>query len=138
LGGTSGLHVGKEPLASFEPGTLQGAELHVEHVGSLFVGEAEEVLEFDDGTPVGVFGGELGEEVVDGEGGVEVGRGGGEEVVEAFEWDGGGAWACAGVIDEVAAHSSTGNSEKVGSIPPIAVAGVDEAEVDLVDEFGGL
>jgi hypothetical protein len=42
------------------------------------------------------------------------------------------------MIDQMSAHGSTGNSEKVLPILPIAILGGDQANVYLIDQSGGL
>jgi hypothetical protein len=42
------------------------------------------------------------------------------------------------MVDQVSAHGSTGNSEKVAPVPPIAISGADKTDIDLIDKFGRL
>ena len=145
-GGGSAGRRGGEFEAVVEPGAGE-AEFAVDggfgdggDLGGFRGGEAEHVAELDEAAFAGVEGFQLFEGTVEVDhvfaGGVDPGQ----FVVEG-EADGGAAFGgafAAGVIDEDPAHEAGGEAEEVAAVFEAEFALFEEAEVELVDESGGL
>lgn len=134
----------EEPCPSEVPVAFDGGGCDAEGLGGVVDGHAGEEPHLDGTGFAVVEGGEFGERDVEGDevGAEVVGRGGddagfveGDAVSAAAAFE---AVGVAGVVDEDAAHGLGGDGEEVGTAGEACLGLVDELEVGLVDEGGGL
>jgi hypothetical protein len=134
LGGMSRFQLFKQPLARVTPATLQRAELDTEGIRGFFVGEAEEIFDFDDVAPLGLDGVQLVKKIIHDNGLIKLWAHGRKQIFNPERSESGDGPA-ARVIDEVPAHGSGGYREEVSAVLPILISRADETHIDLVDEF---
>jgi len=131
----------KDPGLGENPVALDGGGGDADDFGAFLDGEATEEAEFDDAGLLRVDLGEAGEGVVEGDQ-LDVAFGGdGEGFIEGEGRHGTAAFegrAGAGVIDQDVANDGGSDAEEVGAGLPVGAVLIDQAEVGLVDEGGGL
>jgi len=133
--------LGVKPGAGGSPFAFDGGGGDAHDFGHLVGGEATEEAEFDDLALARVEFFEFLEGIVEGDQGHFLLG----EIIDGF-FEGelvGGAAALlgvvgAGVLDEDAAHQLGGDAEEMGAVFPIDAGLIDQLEVGLVDEGGGL
>src|SRR5262245_36830604 len=109
----------KQPPAGVAEPALEAAQSSAEGVCGLLVGQAEEELKLDTGPQGGVDFFELLEQSVDNQGQLQPGAAGRKGLRQVVKRDQLGLGPGPGVVNQVSAHRSSGDGEKMVRVLPI-------------------
>jgi hypothetical protein len=127
----------EQPLPGIAPAPLQGPQADIQRIRGLFIGESQEVFNFNDLAPVAIDLLHSTEKHIDREGQVQTGAGRRNQDLtrQSCEVDLG---TSASVIYQMPAHSSARDRKEVPSVFPVLIARRNQANIYLIHKLGCL